>query len=88
MLCCIWLRRTDPSGRSLYGSAYVQNAEDLRAEKTDCPYTFFPLPLRGETLQVEVPWGYEKRVTWGERESFSWTHFMDVLGRSDENGGG
>lgn len=28
------------------------------------------------------------RVTQGEREAFSWTHFMDVLGSSDGNGGG
>lgn len=27
------------------------------------------------------------RVTQGERKSFSWTHFMDVLGGNDGNGG-
>lgn len=31
--------------------------------------------------------GYAELVTQGERESFSWTQFMDVLGSADGNGG-
>lgn len=72
---------------SLHGSAYVQNVKNFRAEKL-IARTLFCFPLRSETQQVGVLWGYEERVTRGERESFSWTHFMDVLGSSDENGGG
>lgn len=52
----------------------------------DQSYTFLFSP---KEWAGPVLWGREeRRVTRGERESFSWTHFMDVLGSGDENLGG
>lgn len=46
----------EPCGRSLCGSVYVQNVNNLRAEKLSA-CTLFCFPLGSETRQVEVLWG-------------------------------
>lgn len=76
-------------GRSLCGSVYVQNVNNLRAEQLSActRFLFFFVFLQGVKL-VRFEGCGVCAVTQGEREAFSWTHFMDVLGSSDGNGGG
>lgn len=85
MECCVV---SSGNAWSLCGSVYVQNVNNRKAVRLSV-CTLFCFPLRSETGQVggcRSMWSKE-RVTLGERESFSWTHFMDVLGSKYGNRG-
>lgn len=76
---------------TLWLSVYVQNVNNLRAEQLSActRFLFFFVFLQGVKLvRFEGCGVCAERVTQGEREAFSWTHFMDVLGSSDGNRGG
>lgn len=62
----------------------------ITSELKNSPYAFFSslFSFKEWNLAIGGALGYEEWVTQGEREPFSWTHFMDVLGSTDGNAGG
>lgn len=78
----------NPFTGSVCGAAYVQNVQNVSEGKKKNPDRSYTFLFSLKEWAGLVLWGREeRRVTRGERESFSWTHFMDVLGSGDENPG-